>query len=306
MTAGPEAPAPIDDLDAVDGLDRLLGSTPVEHHLVERTWGEQHIVTAGPAAAPAVLLVHGWPQHWLAWRHVIAALAPTRRVVAVDVRGFGWSSCEAPGGITIGELAADLPLALDHLGIGSAVLASHDWGGWLAFRATQDAPHRFRHHCALGIVPPWLDRGVMVRHLLDWVYVVPMALAGDRIARSPAAVRWLVDHSTHHRIWGRPDDRAALASYLERIGRPGSAAMTRHLYATLVRHELPAAWGPRHHTLAVPTTVVVGEHETIARPELFWDRTAPGEIRVVTVPGARHWVAEERPDAVIDRLGTMV
>ncbi len=282
-------------------LDRLVG-TAVEHHHVARHWGEQHIVTAGPDGAPAILLVHGWPQHWLAWRHVLAALAPTNRVVAVDLRGFGWSACDSPACATVGDLAGDLVAALDHLGIATAALVSHDWGGWIGFRAVQDAPRRFRRHCALGIVPPWLDPAAMLRRLPDWAYVVPMAVAGDRIARDPAKVRWLVDRSTHEPIWQRPDDAEALASYLDRVGQPGSAAMTRHLYATLVRRELPAAWATRRGRGKIPTTVVVGEHETIARPELFWDRTEPGALRVVTIPRARHWLAEERPDAVIPHL----
>lgn len=285
-------------------LDRLV-ATAVAHHHIERWWGRQHLVTAGPPGAPPVLLVHGWPQHWLAWRHVIAALAPTNRVVAVDLRGFGWSTCDSPAGTTVADLADDLVVVLDHLAAldhvhhETAALVTHDWGGWIGFRAAQDAPRRFRRHCALGIVPPWLDPGAMLRRLPDWAYVVPMAVAGDRIALDAATVRWLIDHSTHDPLWHRPGDAEALGSYLDRVAQPGSAAMTRHLYATLLRRELPAAWATRRGTVEVPTTVVVGEHETIARPELFWDRTEPGALRVATIPGARHWLAEERPDALV-------
>jgi len=48
-----------------------------------------HVAEAG--AGPLLVLVHGWPQHWWCWRRMIPALARTHRVLAPDLRGFGWS-----------------------------------------------------------------------------------------------------------------------------------------------------------------------------------------------------------------------
>lgn len=287
-------------------LDELVvvgGPVGLDHRFLDRPWGRQHVVVAGPAGADALVLVHGWPQHWFAWRHVLRALATEFRVVAVDSRGFGWSSTEPQGAdITIGDLAVDIVRVLDDLDIGSAVLAAHDWGGWIGFRAVLDHPDRFRRYSALSIVPPWLSRGMLLRRQAHLAYVLPMAVSGDRIACAPRAVRWMMDHSSHEAAWRNPQGRAALASYVERIGRPESATMTRQLYATLVRHELPSACRERPGRLRVPTTVVIGEHEAISRPELYWSRTHPGELRVVTVPRANHWLAEEQPAVVIEHL----
>lgn len=54
-----------------------------------------HVAEAGPREGephdgPPILLLHGWPQHWWCWRHIIGPLAQTRRVIAPDLRGFGW------------------------------------------------------------------------------------------------------------------------------------------------------------------------------------------------------------------------
>src|SRR5919201_167912 len=46
---------------------------------------------AGPEEAPAVLALHGWPQHWYCWRRVIPLLVDDHRVLAMDLRGLGWS-----------------------------------------------------------------------------------------------------------------------------------------------------------------------------------------------------------------------
>lgn len=289
----------------IDGLPLAAwsGDGCFTHRWFDRPWGKQHVVTAGPATGRAVVLVHGWPEHWFAWRHVLRALAPSTRLVAIDVRGFGWSSQSR--GVrppTIVELGEDIVATLADLDVDRPLLVGHDWGGWIGFRAVLDHPGAFGGYLALAITAPWLDPLAMARAFGGWSYVFPMAAFGDRVSRSPRSVRWLIDHSTSKGIWDSGDGAVALKSYTERIGRPEAAAMTRHLYATLVRSELPAALRRWSGFAPVPTTMLVGEHETIARPELYWPRTAPGGLRVETVPGVRHWLAEEASGAVVGAI----
>jgi pimeloyl-ACP methyl ester carboxylesterase len=68
----------------------------------------QHVVTGGDG--PPLLLVHGWPQTWYAWRMIMPGLANDFSVVAADQRGCGLSG-KPPGGYDTGTLAAD-PAAL--------------------------------------------------------------------------------------------------------------------------------------------------------------------------------------------------
>ena len=70
-------------------LPALPGVRHAHHQLP--TGVRLHVAEAGDAAAPAVLAVHGWPQHWWMWRGVIPALAERHRVICPDLRGFGWS-----------------------------------------------------------------------------------------------------------------------------------------------------------------------------------------------------------------------
>lgn len=277
---------------------------PVAHQRIDRPWGGQHVVLAGPRDGPLVVLVHGWPQHWFAWRHVIVGLvAAGARVAVPDTRDFGWSRSDGRTPPSIAELAQDIVAVVDHLDQGPAVLAAHDWGGWIGFEAALGHPERFRGYVGLAIVAPWLSWIPMLRHLGGWAYVFPMAAAGSRIARSRRAVRILLDKSAEGRLWARPANQLALSSYLDRISAPQSAAMTQHLYRTLVARELPLALGPRGRQLTVPTTMLVGEHESIARPDLYEGRSAPGELRVEPAfAGVRHWLAEEAPDRVVAHL----
>ena len=74
--------------------DALLPNVPgVAHHYVEVDGVRLHYAEAG-SGDPLVLL-HGWPQHWWMWRHVVPLLAPHARLVMIDLRGFGWSDAPA-------------------------------------------------------------------------------------------------------------------------------------------------------------------------------------------------------------------
>ena len=281
-------------------LDHLVGSdAELEHRLLERPWGVQHVVLAGPAEAPPVLLVHGWPQHWLAWRHVIRRLRTSARVVCVDLRGFGWSDARAiphPRSV-VDEHVADLAQTLDDLDIAEATIVGHDWGGWIAFRFMEAHPELTRGGAGLAIMPPWLDVRPLARHLPSWSYVFPMAAAGNRVAARPAWVRAMVEHTTSvPTTWTTPDGRAAMASYQERIARAAAREMTRTLYAGFVGWELRRALAGRQSLLATEATVLLGEHETISRPDQWWRRTRAGELRLRTLDGVGHWIAEEDPD----------
>src|SRR5215831_818162 len=72
-----------------------------------------HAVTGGEG--PPLLLVHGWPQTWYAWRMVMPALARDFSVVAVDQRGIGLSD-EPQGGYDTATLANDLVALMETLG----------------------------------------------------------------------------------------------------------------------------------------------------------------------------------------------
>lgn len=52
-----------------------------------------HVAQAGPEDGPVVVLLHGWPEHWWMWKAVMPALAAAgHRVLAPDLRGFGWTA----------------------------------------------------------------------------------------------------------------------------------------------------------------------------------------------------------------------
>ena len=97
------------------------------------------MVTGGEG--PPLLLVHGWPQTWYAWRLVMPALARDFAVVAPDQRGCGLSG-KPEDGYDTGTLAGDLVALMDALGHRRFAVAGHDTGMWIGYALAADHPDR--------------------------------------------------------------------------------------------------------------------------------------------------------------------
>ena len=127
------------------------GSVPGAPHLPAGFWDtftsryiqtgdlRQHVVTGGEG--PPLLLLHGWPQFWYAWRLVMPALARDFQVVAVDQRGMGRSG-RPTGGYDTGTLAGDLVAVMDALGHQRFAMVGHDTGMWIGYALAADHPDR--------------------------------------------------------------------------------------------------------------------------------------------------------------------
>src|SRR5215813_4810258 len=98
-----------------------------------------HAVTGG--AGPPLLLVHGWPQTWYAWRMLMPALARGFSVVAVDQRGIGLSD-KPQDGYDTATLANDLVALMEALGHQRFALYGTDVGMPIAYALAADHPDR--------------------------------------------------------------------------------------------------------------------------------------------------------------------
>lgn len=124
----------------------MPGPITFEHHSVPLNGVKTHYVKAG--SGPAVMLLHGWPQTWFEWRHVMALLADDYTLVAPDIRGFGYSGKPASG-YDAATIAGDLAALREHLGLAELTVIGHDWGAVFAYAL---AASYHEHVSALGIV----------------------------------------------------------------------------------------------------------------------------------------------------------
>jgi len=113
-----------------------------------------HLCRSG--TGPPVLLLHGFPQTHLMWRHVAPLLARRFTVVCADLRGYGRSSCpaSAPDHAPYAKraMAQDMVTVMEHLGFSKFCIAGHDRGGRVAYRLALDDPERVQRLAVLDIV----------------------------------------------------------------------------------------------------------------------------------------------------------
>nr|CAB3462745.1 unnamed protein product [Digitaria exilis]CAB3466629.1 unnamed protein product [Digitaria exilis] len=112
-----------------------------------------HVAEQGPADGTVVLLLHGFPELWLSWRHQMAALAARGfRALAPDHRGYGDSSAPAdPAAYSIFHIVGDVVALLDHLQLTKVFVVGHDWGAQVAWHMCLFRPERVRAVVAIGV-----------------------------------------------------------------------------------------------------------------------------------------------------------
>jgi haloacetate dehalogenase len=112
--------------------------------------------TAIGGRGPALVLLHGFPQTHLMWRHVAPLLTERHTMICPDLRGYGASGkpdATTPDTYSKRTMAADIVALADALGFDRFALVGHDRGAHVAFRAGLDHPDRIGHLGILDIIP---------------------------------------------------------------------------------------------------------------------------------------------------------
>ncbi len=287
-------------------MTRLPEVEGIRHRFVEARGLNFHVAEAegpGPAAGgDPILCLHGWPQHWFMWRNLMPRLAESHRVLALDLRGFGWSDAP-PGGYEKENLATDVAAVLDALGIERVKLIGHDWGAWVGFLLALREPHRIERFLALGIVPPWPSPRASLPHAWRFAYQLPIIAPGlgYRLHRSgPLVPRVLGGGSTVR----DPRDEATLELFAAAYREPDRARAAVRLYRTFVLREVAGLIAGRYEgvRLTVPTRLVNGRDDFALSPALLagQDRQAD-RMQIELLDGCGHFIVDEMPALVESR-----
>jgi pimeloyl-ACP methyl ester carboxylesterase len=269
----------------------------VTHRTIDTGAVQLHVAEAGEG--PPLVLLHGWPQHWWCWRHIIPRLARNYRVIAADLRGWGWSDAP-PGAYAKATFAADVLGLLDAEGLDRVRVIGHDWGGYTGFLLALEHPERIERLVALDIAPPWLA-AFRPRHL-----ALPLAASYQALVGAPILgpltmtsgngfIRLLIRAGSGPAM--RWSDRE-LDVYAEVLREPARASASSACYRTFLTREVPQlfAAGHRSSQLRVPSLLVMGAqsgHRRVLDPQ-------PGpNLRRETIDGAGHFLPEEAPEQVL-------
>lgn len=274
----------------------------VSHRYVDVAGTRLHVAEAGEG--PPVVLLHGWPQHWWVWRKVIPALAAERRVICPDLRGFGWSEAP-PGRYEVQGFADDTLALLDELELDQVELIGHDWGGYAGFLLCLMAPERVRHYLALGIVhpffaPPKPSPQALQRAAYQFVLATP-GLGSGVLRHVPGLVRLVLQRGSHPDMHWTEEE---LDCFAESFRSRGHALASSHVYRSFLLRELPRLKKGHYRSqrLTVPTRILAGEADPVVRADVLAGyEPYADDMSVEILSGCGHFVAEEKPDVVVER-----
>jgi pimeloyl-ACP methyl ester carboxylesterase len=246
------------------------------------------------------LLLHGFPESRICWRHQLPALAALGwRAVAPDLRGYGDSSRpEGREAYAIEHLVDDSAALFDMLGAKQRLLIGHDWGGMVAWAfairqarpldalALLNAPYPSVYAKAVRGWRQRLRSWYIPFFQLPWL---PEKVFGARRARRLArAIR---------RSARKPETfpRRVMNLYRDNASAPGAlTAMINYYRANRNLREL--ARGPG---VAAPTLLLWGERDTALGRELIAPTEAyVDDLAIQRFPDVSHWLPEEAPDEV--------
>jgi pimeloyl-ACP methyl ester carboxylesterase len=268
----------------------------VEHSFHDLPTGVRvHVATAGPPDGPPVLAVHGWPQHWWAWRDVIRELSGEFRLLCPDLRGLGWSGPAADDDYRKQRMADDQIALLDALGLDRVRLVGHDWGGWTALLVALTAPERVSSLVMMSIGHPWVPTRVSLRYSYKLAYQLPLAapFAGERVVRDGRYVRGMLRNGRRDGgRWTREEEDA----YLDVLREPPATHASSKLYRDFLVRDLPGSRSLARRRFEMPARLVIGSREP------FREFAAGFRGEVDVIDGAGHFLPEETPEAVAERI----
>ena len=261
-----------------------------QHHHVRDGDLDVHYVEEG--GGPLVLLLHGFPQDWSCWRHVLPLLADRYTLVAPDLRGFGRSGRPLTG-LDPRTAAGDLHRLIARLDRGPAFVVGHDWGAATGLALAQDHPAdvaalAFLESTAPGVATPdppgmWHPGFLMTADL-------PEALLAGR---EEVFVRHFLTSLADDPDVFTDDD---VARYAGHLARPGGLRCALGYYRSIPAVAPLFAAPP----LTIPVLALGGSlwgervEETVRRVA----RDVTGGV----VPGSGHWLPEEQPAEIARRL----
>jgi len=267
----------------------------------------QHAVIGGEG--PPLLLVHGWPENWYAWRLVMPALARDFEVIAVDQRGMGLT--EKPrDGYDAGTLAGDLVALMDALGHQRFAVVGHDTGYIVGYALAADHPHRV-DRVALAEIPGPLGVNpspplFVPEPINNRLWHIPFNRVNDELTEQLVRGREDIFFGYEFAIQagGKKLPDEVQRYYFDLFSDPdvlrGSFGLYRALDATLAQNA-----ERKSRPLTMPV-LAIGGAESWGEEAGNGMKAAADDVQTVVIPDVGHWVAEQAPEELLTALSVFL
>jgi len=287
----------------LDGIYIQVGNATFTHHTATVNGIQMHYVIGGHGR-PLVLL-HGYPQSWYEWRHVMPALAKNYTVVAPDLRGFGDSS-KPLAGYDGNNTAEDIYQLMKQLGFAKIFLAAHDVGSQTAFSYTANHPNNVSKLVIMdfpfpGFLPPSFGQNGPWWFSFYQQQDIPETLIQGHereyissfmkgLAYNPSAIKEEdIDVWTSHAV----SPGGLRGSFEHFRAFPIDAEQNKEIAKSKITTPVLALGGDIYPALGgdIPGNFAFSSLQSLA-----------SNVTGITVPLSGHWIPEEQPQFVVDQL----
>jgi len=257
-----------------------------------------HAVIGG--SGPPVLLVHGWPETWYAWRLMMPALAEEFEVIAVDQPGIGLSD-RPDHGYDSATLAGDLLALMNALGHDRFAVVGCDTGMLIGYALAADHPGRVAglvvgESPLPGISPPTpLILPPQVNDRLWHVAFNQLDHVNEQLVAGREEVFFGAEFAASAGTKPLPDD--AISYYIDMLTEPealhGSFQLYRAFLETIAQNE-----HRKSRRLTMPV-LAIGGTESSGGMVADTMRLAAEDVQGLVIPDCGHWLAEQAPESML-------
>jgi pimeloyl-ACP methyl ester carboxylesterase len=249
-----------------------------------------------------IVLLHGWPQTWYAWRHLIPILAQHFTVLAPDLRGLGESD-KPETGYDNHTVADDIYQLIKQLELSPICLVGHDIAAPIAYACAALYPDAVQRLVVLdgtipGLTPEKAFQFSPNQPTWQFIFHAVPNLPEQLVAgREQLYLSWFFTQKADRQDAITPDD---LNEYVRQYSKPGAMKAGFEYYRSFFEN----ATQNREHAktkLKMPVLALGGEHST-GMLMLKMMQAVAENVQGGVVKECGHYIAEERPDYLIEQL----
>jgi pimeloyl-ACP methyl ester carboxylesterase len=278
-----------------------INNVTFTHHTATVDGFQMHYVIGGHG--DPVVLLHGWPETWYAWRHVMPALAKNYTVIVPDLRGLGDSSKPTTGydGKTVAE---DIHQLVTQLGFKTIFLIGHDIGTQIAYSYAAAHPTEVKKLAVMeltipGFAPP--GRMPIWWGIFHQVPDVPEALVQGK---EMIYLSWFFSGLTYN---PSAITKADIDEYVSHYSSPGGLRAGFEYYRAFPQDAIQNQ-NYSKTKLTMPVLALGGSFipvlgGNITMPSIIYGmKILAQNVTGITVPNSGHFIPEEQPQFLSDQL----
>jgi pimeloyl-ACP methyl ester carboxylesterase len=277
----------------------------MEHLSLKASRASFHVARTGKG--PVLLLLHGWPEFWLAWELVMQRLADRYTLVAPDLRGFGES--EKPAGPFGPDGHADDILALlDALGAERVGVVGHDVGGAAMQPLARKAQDRFIGLFFFDFVYPGIGPRMGAADRLNEIWYQSfhqMEMAPALVGATRETCRAYIGYFLRHWAHRKEAHETVLEAYVDNFLRPGNleGGFAHYRASHAGRIAMMKGEAVVLPPITTPTCVRWPEHDALL-PYAWTDRLGQtfADLDLAPFPGVGHFPHREDPDRAAQEI----